>query len=135
MIPERVLEAVAARSGGGSRRVNLSRCPSCGWPALRGADADRCGAVVRVDPVPLTPLGEALALVRGMETFTLHLESDMWVLDYRDPWGRAADPAGGLWRADVVPEHRCGYLWPSPVITDTNLPITVTGKLPDNPPF
>src|SRR3989304_4165016 len=66
MIPERVLEAVAARSGGGSRRVNLSRCPSCGWPALRGADADRCGAGVRVDPVPLTPPGEAPPPVRGL---------------------------------------------------------------------
>src|SRR3972149_4274646 len=63
MIPERVLEAVAARSGGGSRRVNLSRCPSCGWPALRGADADRCGAVVRVDPVPLPPPGGGLATI------------------------------------------------------------------------
>lgn len=139
MIPEPVLDAISERTGmdfrGAPRRIRRRTCPRCGWPALIGLDADMCAGLAAVDPVPLTPFGEALALVRGMDTYVVHSYGGRWVIDRRDPWQRAVDAAGTLRHADVVPDHRCGYRWPGPTIAMTRLPMKVTETLLDEPPF
>jgi hypothetical protein len=59
------------RAGEAFRSASLTRCRDCKAPILYGLDADMCALSVRADPTPLTPLGEALALIDGRATYSL----------------------------------------------------------------
>jgi hypothetical protein len=87
------------------RRARPSRCRHCGWPILVGLDADRCAWVAEVDPLPLAPLGEALALLSGRTTYALFVGAGVCELQVRDRWQIEGSPAGT--RNDVYAAHTC----------------------------
>lgn len=91
-----------------SRRARIRTC-RCHAAVLAGLDAETCAFEVAADPTPLNPLGEALAIVEGQRTWSLHREGGRWVLDRRDAWHITAHPAGTRPREDVVREHRCTH--------------------------
>jgi len=132
--PERWLLDHLIRTGhltetGLSRRARIRTCP-CHQLVLAGLDEDICAFEVACDPNPLSPLGEALALVEGRRTLAVHRDRGRWVLDRRDHHDIAADPAGTKHREDVVREHRCTS--PPPphgMYTDSRFPET-TPPLP-----
>jgi hypothetical protein len=52
-----------------SRSAQPARCPRCRGQVLAGLDADRCGLPTVVEPVPLSNVGEVLALLAGRRTY------------------------------------------------------------------
>jgi len=88
------------------RRIRATRCRHCACSILVGLDADRCALPVQVDPLPLAPLGEALAILDGRSTYALHVGAGIAELQYRDRWQIAGSPAGT--RLDILSAHRCG---------------------------
>ena len=95
---------------GVTRAAKIRGCPMrCGSFVLVGLDdAHQCALEARADPIPVSALGEALALVEGRRTWSLHREAGRWVLDPRDDHHIAGYPAGTRLREDVLREHRCG---------------------------
>lgn len=88
------------------RRARLTRCRYCPCSILVGLDADRCAWVARADPLPLAPIGEALAILSGRTTYTLHVGIGRLELQARNRWQIQAAPAGT--RYDVLAAHVCG---------------------------
>jgi hypothetical protein len=126
-IPNHVLDAIALRTGVDhrevSRRPRRQTCPRCRSWTLRGLDADLMAIDVRVDVVPLNPYGEALAHFIGISTWRLSERRDGRLqIDLRDSFAIAANPAGTLESADVVPGHRCGLSWSAQCVMESNLP-------------
>lgn len=107
-----------------SRNARGRRCRDCGDWVLAGWDADRCAGTAYVDPTPLSALGEAMALVGGLDTYLLRRhEGRTFRLDRRHRWAIASKPAGhpGL-RGDVVAEHQCNAPGPTgPLVTESVL--------------
>ena len=64
-----------------------------------------CAGVANADPTPLSPLGEALALIGGRRTYALRQSSGRLELQLRDQWQIEGSPAGT--RYDIVPAHTC----------------------------
>jgi hypothetical protein len=126
----RHLETIGAmgndRIGRGARPA---RCRHCSCSILTGLDGDRAAGVARVDPLPLAPMGEALAILAGRSTYALHVGAGRCELQIRDQWQIAGTPAGT--RYDVMAAHVCGG--PNlPEAPTVNRPPT---PLPDEPPF
>lgn len=94
-----------AHPDGTLRRAQTRECATCHALILTGLDDDIAAVAVRVDPNPLTPLGEALAHIDGLRTYSLQHEAGRLILNYRDHWRIAAWPAGT--RGDVMAEHTC----------------------------
>lgn len=90
------------------RRAHPSRCVKCRRLVLTGLDNDRCAWVAIVDPLPLAPMGEVLALLSGRRTYTLHVGVGVCELQARDQWQIAGSPAGV--RYDVYPAHVCEWV-------------------------
>lgn len=88
------------------RRAKPSRCVKCGAVILVGLDADRCAWVAKVDPLPLAPIGEVVAILAGRSTYALHVGVGVCELQHRDRWQISGSPAGT--RLDVLAAHRCG---------------------------
>ena len=88
------------------RAARLHHCKHCGRYILTGLDNDMCAGVAHADPTPLSPLGEALALIGGRNTYALHQAPGRLELQIRDQWQIEGSPAGT--RLDVLAEHRCG---------------------------
>jgi hypothetical protein len=88
---------------GATRATGIRLCPKCRAPILTGLDAEICAFTVRVDPTPITPLGEAIALLQGRATYNLADGPNRKELDLRDQW-RITMPR----KYPVLPEHRCG---------------------------
>src|SRR5436190_12749182 len=63
-----------------SRRARIRAC-RCRQLILTGLDDHACAIEAKCDPYPLTPLGEALALVEHRHTWTLRREGSRYVLD------------------------------------------------------
>lgn len=99
------------------RTARPGRCRTCKATILRGLDADLCAFPTTADPIPLSPIGEALALLAGRQTFHLRRTpgtTDLQ-LDRRDQWQIAGQPAAtpdSLFPADTVAEHKC---WSPPL--------------------
>lgn len=89
-----------------ARRARIRTC-ECGERVLAGLDAEVCAFEVHADPMPLTALGEALALIDGRRTFAVHHEGGRYVLDWRDGHSITEAPAGTQPREDVLRGHRC----------------------------
>ena len=90
------------------RRAVVRTCVTCRATILTGLDADTAALTVRVDPIPLSPLGEALARVDGRPTYWLHRDGGRLVLDLRDAWNIHARPAGTRLGEDILRAHQCG---------------------------
>lgn len=112
------------------RAAKLRRCKTCGRYILTGLDNDMCASVANADPTPVSPLGEALALIGGRRTYTLRQTTDRLELQIRDRWQIAGSPAGT--RHDVLPEHTCEAIdLPSAESVHQRYAVV----LPDNPPY
>lgn len=90
----------------GPRNV-LSRRPflslhACGEHVLTGLDDEPCGLTARVDPYPLSALGEVAALRAGRHTYWLR----HGCLERRDLWNIPGHPPAP--DRLVLAEHRCG---------------------------
>jgi hypothetical protein len=90
------------------RRVQAGTCHGCQAPILTGLDAARAGYPSRVQPTPVSPLGEALAVAAGVPTYDLTDAGDRYELELRDPH---TIPARRRW--PVLAAHRCGVDWPT----------------------
>lgn len=91
-----------------TRRVRGRTCKRCGQAILTGLDADAAAGNAYVDPLPLSPLGEALAQIAGLATYELLWTGVRLELEYRDAWSIEGHPAGSRAGVDVVAEHQCG---------------------------
>jgi hypothetical protein len=107
-----------------TRRARIRTCRRCNADVLAGLDNFTGALEVAADPVPLSPLGEAVALAKGHRTFALHQEAGSWVLDRRDDEHIAHHPAGTRTHEDVVPSHVCGTAWTGPLTAPTRFPET-----------
>lgn len=88
------------------RRARLRKC-TCKAHILAGLDDDVAAFETACDPIPLNPLGEALALVEHRRTYLLRKDGKGYVLDHRHAAAIARRPAGTTPRADVIRQHRC----------------------------
>lgn len=107
------------------RRAHATRCRYCPCSILVGLDGDRCAWVARVDPLPLSPIGEVLAILGGRRTYALHAGIGRLELVARDRWQIEGAPAGT--RYDVVAAHVCGAV-PLPQAPSVN-------RMPEPPPL
>lgn len=93
--------------GGITRKAKPRRC-KCRALILAGLDhPTTCAIERRVDPDPLTPLGEALALVEGRYTISLNHEAGAYVLNQRYALQIQTWPAGTRASEDILRQHRC----------------------------
>lgn len=90
------------QAGDTTRAATIRLCPSCRAPVLVGYDADHLALKAVCDPTPLTPLGEAVALITGRTTYALTPGRDRKELDYRDEW-RIGHPT----RNPILAAHQC----------------------------
>jgi hypothetical protein len=125
-LPTHVLDHLAATTGvdyrAASRKARRSPCRGCSAWTLRGLDDDLLAEDVRVDVIPLTLLGEAVARRQGFGSWQLSASENGLQLNRRDRYSIAEKPAGTLPRADVVPGHSCGRRWLPPCIARSRLP-------------
>lgn len=102
----RILEAQGHRTKDGvSRAVSARVCRRCSAPVL--AAIAREGFAADADPEPLSPLGEALAVLTGRPTFALRRVRGRLELDLRDSF-EMRHRAAGTGTYDVVAGHACG---------------------------
>lgn len=129
VVAEHLIRAGLMTADGITRRAKAINC-GCGAAILAGLDDDIAALPVRVDPKPLTPLAEALAVVVGRATATLRREARGYVLNYRDSYRIAGHPAGAG-HYDVLAEHVCGTApaWPG-TTTAFAPPIALTEECP-----
>ena len=93
--------------GGITRKAKPRRC-KCRAVILTGLDhPTMCALERRVDPDPLTPLGEALALVEGRYTVSLNHEAGAYVLNQRYDLQIQDWPASTRHGEDILRQHRC----------------------------
>lgn len=122
---------------GATRRARLRSCPrGCGAWVVFGLDGIVAAREARVDPTPLSALGEALALLEGRYTEALYREGGGYALDPRQPIQIKSRPAGATPREDVLREHRCR----SRELGDAEIAATVFAvdpatATPTDPPF
>lgn len=140
MIPEPILDAICQEQGvdlhTSGRNARKAQCPRCLAWCLRGLDDDRIAEDVFVDPVALSPLGEALAVHLGLGTYRLGRRCESRVALERRDCFRRLDEAGSLPRADVVPQHRCGRTWRRAVLlAASRLPRPPPPYTSNEPPF
>lgn len=114
---------------GCSRKAQVRR-HSCDQVVIYGLDADTCGWPTVADPTPLTPLGEALAVIVGRATYSLRRTGRRIELDHRSPLHIAGSPAGTR-DYDVVAAHACGSP-PLPTTRSAFDPIAIFNT--DGPP-
>lgn len=88
------------------RAARAHRCKDCGHLILTGLDNDMCAGVAHADPIPLQPLGEALAQISGRRTYALHQTSGRLELVLRYDLQITGAPAGTR-PYDVLAEHTC----------------------------
>lgn len=111
-----------------TRTAQHRRCTTC---RARILAAIAYGMRVDVDPTPLNPEGELLALIAGRTTYRYAGGELAW----RAPADIRTQPAGASRTGDVVPEHRCGS---PPLPTGPGINLRTEKARPDysgNPPF
>lgn len=109
------------RLAGTSRRgVSAGKCHTCKTLILTGLDEDLCASDVKVDPTPLSRLGEALALLGGRPTYELRRHGlTALALWRRDRWQISGRTPGITF--DVVAAHSC-YSDALPTIPSVYIP-------------
>lgn len=106
--------------------VKASWCRTCRQPILVGLDDLVCALQARVDPTPLSALGEALARIAGRLTYELRSGKPVRIVR-RGAHRIAAMPAGAprtraLAPCDVVAAHECGLSPAEPLTAISALP-------------
>ena len=89
----------------GRRNTSSRRCRTCKAVTLTGLDEDRCAFQAVVDPTPLTPMGEALALLGGRRTYELRTSTTGLALWLRSKRHISAHKASD--KCLVVADHEC----------------------------
>lgn len=124
-----LVQTGAHNPDGIGRLLRLRRCGSCGADVLQGLDDDRCALVATTDPHDIDTNGEAVALILGLQTYSIMRAANSnrigWSLNPRYP----ANVAAGV-RGPVVAQHRCGIAVPPA----TRPPAAVRHRT-DQPPF
>lgn len=88
------------------RTATSGRCRTCRALVVQGLDADQCALPTTADPTPLTAIGETLALLDGLRTFTATRTNGGSVkLTGRNKF--TADPRTAF---DVYASHECGHI-------------------------
>lgn len=100
--------AIARAQQGPQRAAQSSGCRLCGRPVMVGLDDDSCALTAVVDPYPLSPAGEVVALMQGRKTYTLAWAGGRYEIDRRDEWRIEGNPPGSRPTVDVVVNHECG---------------------------
>lgn len=118
-----------------SRRAHARLCRACGAVTMAGLDHDIVAVPVRVDPVPLTPIGEVQVLLTGRRTYDLEYTSRGYRLDPRFAEHITRSPAGSVPGRDVVGEHRCGSPAGPSGQSRVRSPYVATGTVDGPPPF
>lgn len=91
----------------GLRQCKPYVCPRCRAQCLRGDDHDRCALVATVDTAPVDALGEVMAILSGLATFTIeptrgmNSKPDVFELFHRSWWHYATHDH------PILVEHRC----------------------------
>lgn len=117
------------------RGTKPTKCIVCKADVLAGFDNDTCAQAAITDPNPLSPLGEALALIDKRRTYELSRHGAGLALYHRDHW-----QISGRHPSDtiiVLTDHKCGTP-PLPGITINPNPLTTSGKeliYGSDPPF
>lgn len=118
-----------------SRRAHARLCRACGAVTMAGLDDDKVAVTARVDPVPLSPLGEAQVLMSGRRTYALEYTSRGYRLDPRTAAHIRRAPAGSVPGIDVVGEHRCGAPAAPSAQSQVRAPYAAPGPADGPPPF
>lgn len=117
-------------------------CPNCHRPIMRGLRPMPTPWAVDADPEPLTPDGEALALLAGVRVFMLRWIYGHYEIDWRDETKYRLFPRSANQGFDVLSEHACGarHTWPhqkrqtpDPYVGRSYEPLPM--KDDGNPPF
>lgn len=93
--------------GSMARNARASTCPKCGAYRIHGLDSDWAALPAKVDPEPLSALGEAQATIGGLRTYELSRYGGGYRIDGRNDLTVRGRPAGSG-RIDVLAEHRFG---------------------------
>jgi hypothetical protein len=117
------------------RGCRATKCLVCKSDVLAGFDDDFAARAVVVDPMPLSPLGEALALIENRRSYELGRYGAGLALSLRDHWQIAGRPASD--ETIVLTDHRCG----APSLPAVEIPKVAAGSgkkglaYDDEPPF
>jgi hypothetical protein len=115
--------------------IKPGTCSRCGRSTITGADVD-LGLDVVCDARPLTPMGEALALVSGCGTFALRLFGGSFELSRRDHFRIRGSPAGTK-GVDILVRHDCHSVLTADLPRTRSTierPVMIV-ELPEDPPF
>lgn len=135
----RRIEAITGTGDGTTANGRVIRCGRCRRVCIRGLDAAVAARDVRLDPSPLSVLGEAVAVVTGRESWSVTLRAQTRLeINPRYSWEIAARPAGELESGDVLTRHVCASPWPSdgPLTGPTRIPARARSDAgTGDPPF
>ena len=123
------------RLGKPSRRRGAkgTQCIVCHRPILVGMSEDVAAQLALVDPIPLSPLGEMLALIDGRKSYQLGKYDEGLALWERDRWAIAGHAAGPDWI--ILTDHKCESTAKFPSV---EIPLSASQKgsvEDDDPPF
>ena len=115
------------------RGVRHVKCAfGCRRDVLAGFDEDVAASLAIVDPVPLSPLGEALARIEGRVTYRLGRHNDGSALWQRTALNITSAPASA--EAIVFADHKCGHA-PLPSVEVKAAPDAKGPDYDAEPPF
>lgn len=118
-----------------TRRARIKVCKQCGQTILAGLDGDPpMAGNAYVDPTPLAPMGEALALLADRPTYELLWTGLRLELEHRSAQSIEGHPAGTRSGVDVVAEHACGSAV-LPSLPSAHARPTIAAGYAGDPPF
>lgn len=94
---------VAAKIENRTWRLDVLTCPTCAALVLQGRDGGPVIHVVTVDAIPISQVGEAVALINGRHTYDLYRVAGGLELHPRSQHHIRAGH-----KRPVVADHRCG---------------------------
>jgi hypothetical protein len=92
-------------------KAQLKPCKQCRITVWQGFDGEVCALLAYADVMPLSAIGEVLALLDGRRTYRLMRRGERSALQVRDRWDIRTHPAGqssARCTYDVLAQHRCG---------------------------
>lgn len=124
--------------------IRATWCATCKAPVVTGLDDLVCAVDARADAVPLSPLGEALALLGGRATYELRAGKPPRIAR-RGVRAIASRPAGATTRTtrraheayDVLAAHQCPPIAAESLAAPSTLPApaAMTFDATQPPPF